>query len=201
MARIVSDRADKTDQIVVLPVSLENSATLPPGTYRFGVFLACASIFAFFAALMVAYYWRSQTRDHWEPVQLPSILWLSTGLILSSSVTLEIGRHKFRHGHWRQASKLLMTTAAIGLAFVGCQLTGWWDLVQQGAYLVENPHASFFYIFTGLHAAHLIGGMIALAILVLGRRKRREWVDSATYYWHFLGVLWLLLFATLKFIS
>ncbi len=201
MARIVSDRADKTDQMVVLPVSLENPAILPPGTYRFGVLLACSSIFAFFVALMVAYYWRAQTREHWEPVALPSILWASTLLILGSSITLEIGRRRFRQGHWRTASKLLMTTAVIGVAFVACQLTGWWDLVQQGIYLAENPHASFFYIFTGLHAAHLLGGMIALAFLVLGRKKRREWVDSATFYWHFLGLLWLMLFGTLKFIS
>jgi cytochrome c oxidase subunit III len=201
MARIVSDRADKTAQMVVLPASLENPATLPPGTYRFGVLLACSSIFAFFAALMVAYYWRSKTRDYWDPIQLPPILWWSTALILSSSVTLEFGRRMFRRGLWRPASKLLLTTAGIGMLFVACQLAGWWDLVRQGVYLAENPHASFFYIFTGLHAAHLLGGMIALAVLVFGRRKRREWVDSATYYWHFLGLLWVALFATLKFIS
>lgn len=200
MARIVSDRADRTDQIVVLPASLENPANLPPGTYRVGVLLACCSIFAFFAALMVAYYWRSRTREFWDEIPLPTVLWWSTSLIAASSMTLETGRRMFRRGLWQSASKLLLATAWIGVAFVACQLTGWWELVQRGVYLTENPHASFFYIFTGLHAVHLVGGMIALAVLVFARRKRREWVDSATLYWHFLSLLWLALFATLTFI-
>jgi cytochrome c oxidase subunit 3 len=199
--RIVSDRADKTDQVVVLPSSLENPAKLPPGTFRFGVFLACASIFAFFAALVVVYYLRAQSKDHWEPVELPSVLWLSTGIILASSVTLEFGRRVFRKGHWRAASHLLLATACLGAAFVVAQLNGWWELVEQGAYLMENPHASFFYLFTGLHAVHLLGGIVALFLLLFRRSKRRELVDSAAYYWHFLGVLWVALFTTLKLIS
>jgi len=201
MARIVSERAGKTDQLVVLPSSLENPAKSPPGMYRLGVWLGISSIFAFFVALMIAYYFRAQSREHWEPIELPGILWWSTGLILSSSVTLETARRLFRHGRWRAASHLLITTACIGAVFVACQLTGWRDLIAQGAYLAENPHASFFYVFTGLHAAHLLGGMIALCVLVFGRTVRRELVDAATTYWHFLGVLWVALFVTLKTIQ
>ena len=201
MPRLVSDRAEKTDQLVVMPSSLENPAKSPPGMYRLGVWLAIASIFAFFMALMLAYYWRAQSREYWEPINLPPVLWWSTGLILSSSVTLETARRVFRRGMWRAASHLLMATACIGAAFVACQLNAWRELIRQGAYLAENPHASFFYIFTGLHAAHLLGGMVALCVLVFGRSIRRELVDAATTYWHFLGVLWLALFATLKTIS
>ena len=78
---------------------------------------------------------------------------------------------------------------------------GWRDLVAQGAYLMEDPHGAFFYIFTGLHGAHLIGGLVALFVLVLKRQKRRELVDVASYYWHFLTVLWLILFVVLKEVS
>jgi heme/copper-type cytochrome/quinol oxidase subunit 3 len=101
MSKIVSDRAEKTDQVVVLPSSLEDPSKSPPGMYRVGVGIACASILAFFTALVIAYVWRSRTPPFWDPIRLPGVLWLSTGLILASSVTFEIARRVFRKGKWR----------------------------------------------------------------------------------------------------
>jgi cytochrome c oxidase subunit 3 len=95
----------------------------------------------------------------------------------------------------------LLLTATIGAAFVASQLTAWRRLMDQGAYLMDNPHGSFYYIFTGLHAAHLIGGMVALFYVVFGPNRSRELVNVVGYYWHFLTVLWLILFAALLTIS
>ncbi|SRR5712691_1583573 len=201
MPRILSDRAQKTDQVVVLPASLEDPAKSPPGLYRVGVATTCGSIFAFFTALVIAYYWRSKTPPYWEPIQLPNTLWVSTGLIAASSATFEAARRVFRRGRWRLASHLLLTTASLGAAFLASQLTAWRQLRLHGAYLAQNPHSSFFYLFTGLHAAHLIGGLVALFVVVLGRAKRRELVDVVAFYWHFLGLLWGALFAVLRIIS
>jgi cytochrome c oxidase subunit 3 len=201
MARILSDRVNKTDQVVVLPSSLEDPNKLPPGTYRVGIFIACVSIFAFFAALVIAYVWRSRTPPYWDPIVLPPVLWLSTTFIAASSVSLESARRVFRRGLWRMASRLLLAAAVFGVAFLAAQLTAWRDLVNQGAYLMENPHSSFFYLFTGLHAAHLLGGLVALFILLVGRNKRRELIDVIAYYWHFLGVLWLVLFGVLRIVT
>jgi cytochrome c oxidase subunit 3 len=201
MARILSDRVNKTDQVVVLPSSLEDPNKLPPGTYRVGIFIACVSIFAFFAALVIAYVWRSRTPPYWDPIVLPPVLWLSTTFIAASSVSLESARRVFRRGLWRTASRLLLAAAVFGVAFLAAQLTAWRDLVNQGAYLMENPHSSFFYLFTGLHAAHLLGGLVALFILLVGRNKRRELIDVIAYYWHFLGVLWLVLFGVLRIVT
>jgi cytochrome c oxidase subunit 3 len=92
----------------------------------------------------------------------------------------------------------LVGTAVLGVAFLASQLSAWRQLVLKGAYLSQNPHSSFFYLFTGLHGAHLIGGLVALFIVVLGRGKRRELVDVVAYYWHFLGVLWVALFVVLS---
>ncbi len=197
MSRIVSERADKTDHVVILPASIEDPSKRP-GLYRVGVLLACFSIFAFFAALVLAYILRAQSPKGWEPIVLPKILWWSTGLILASSVPLETGRRVFRRGEWRAASGLFLVTATMGTAFVACQVTAWRELVEQGAYLMENPHGAFFYLFTGLHAAHLLGGMAALFAILLGHGRRREIVDVVGYYWHFLGVLWVALFSVLK---
>ncbi len=201
MPRILSDRATKTNEVVLLPSSLEDSNKAPPGAFRILIWTACLSISAFFAALVIAYVWRAGTGPYWKPVQFPPVLWFSTAIILVSSATLETARRVFRTGQWRLASKLLLTTAGLGLVFLGAQLIAWRDLVRQGAYMMEDPHGAFFYIFTGLHGAHLIGGLVALFVLVLGRKKRREVVDVAAYYWHFLTVLWLILFVVLKEVS
>jgi len=201
MARIVSDRAHRTDQVVVLPSSLEDPNKAPPGAFRILIWTACASISAFFAALMIAYVWRAGTGPYWQPVAFPPVLWLSTGIIVTSSGTFEIARRVFRRGLWRLASRFFVATATLGMVFLAAQLVAWRELVKQGAYLMENPHGAFFYLFTGLHAAHLLGGLIALLVLVFGRKKRREIVDVAAYYWHFLSVLWVILFTVLKNVS
>ena len=194
---LLSDRAGKTSRVVILPASLEDPSKSPPGMYRLGLLIACASILAFFTALVVAFYWRSRTPPFWAPVTLPHTLWLSTAIILASSITFEAARRKYRKGLHAVAARLLVATACLGVAFLASQLSAWRNLVHRGYYLAQNPYSSFFYMFTGLHAAHLIGGLVALFIVVLGRSTRRETVDTVAYYWHFLGVLWIALFVIL----
>jgi cytochrome c oxidase subunit III len=201
VARLVSDRAEKTASVVLLPSSLEDPNKAPPGAYRIALLSICGSIFAFFTALVIAYIWRSHTPPYWDPIPLPHTLWLSTALILASSVTFERARRVFRKGAYRVASRFLIASACLGAAFLASQLTAWRALVRVGAYLSQNPHSSFFYLFTGLHALHLVGGLVALGF-VLGRRApRREVVDVVAYYWHFLGGLWVALFGVLYWIS
>ena len=201
MARLVSERAERTAGVVVLPASLEDPNKAPAGVYRIGLVSICGSIFAFFAALIIAYIWRAQTPPFWEPIKLPPTLWLSTVLILASSAVFEWARREFGRGMHREASHLFIITGCLGAAFLSSQLTAWRELVRAGAYLSQNPHSSFFYLFTGLHALHLVGGLVALLVVLLRKSPRRELVDMVTYYWHFLGVLWLVLFGVLHLIS
>ncbi len=198
MSRILSDRAQKTDQVVVLPSSLEDPNKSVPGLYRVGLAAICVSISVFFISLVLAYYWRSSHPPFWAPIHLPETLWISTAIILASSVTFEAARRVFRHGRWRLASHLFIATACLGVAFLVAQITAWRELVDQGFYLSQNPHSSFFYLLTGLHAAHLVGGLVVLFVVLLGKSKRREMVDVSCYYWHFLGILWIALFAVLR---
>ncbi|HTS77907.1 MAG TPA: hypothetical protein VMG40_16970 [Bryobacteraceae bacterium] len=195
---ILSDRVQKTDQVVVLPASLEDPSRPVPGLYRVGLIAVLVAIFVFFFSLALAYYWRAAHPPFWQPIKLPETLWTSTALILASSVTFEIGRRVFRKGMWRAASHLFVATACLGAGFLASQITAWRQLVDEGAYLAQNPHSSFFYLFTGLHAAHLLGGLVALFVLLLGKAKRRELVDVVCQYWHFLGLLWVALFAILR---
>jgi cytochrome c oxidase subunit III len=201
MSRLLSERAEKTASVLVLPASLEDPAKAPPGLYRIGLISICSSIFTFFTALVIAYLWRAGRPPFWEPVPLPPMLWLSTGLILASSLTFEAARRVYRRGARRTAAQLLIVTGCLGAAFLSSQLTAWRELVAYGAYLAQNPHSSFFYLFTGLHGAHLIGGIVALLVVLLRRSPRRELVDVTCFYWHFLGVLWIALFTVLKVVS
>lgn len=201
MSRLVSDRAERTAGVVVLPATLDQPGKAPPGLYRISLLSICGSIFAFFAALIIAYLWRAGTPPYWEPIRLPGTLWLSTGLILASSGVFEIARRMYGRGDHRGASRLFLVTGCLGAAFISSQVTAWRELVRAGAFLSQNPHSSFFYLFTGLHAAHVLGGMVALSVVLLRKSPRRELVDTVAYYWHFLGVLWLALFGVLGLVS
>lgn len=201
MSRLLSDRAEKTASVVLLPASLEDPRKAPPGLYRIGLIATCGSIFAFFTALIIAYCWRARTPPFWDPIPLPPTLWLSTGLILAASGTFEAARRVFRHGNRLVASRFLIFTGCLGAAFLASQFTAWRELVNYGAFLSQNPHSSFFYLFTGLHAVHLLGGLAALLVVLIRRSPRRELVDMVAYYWHFLAILWIALYAVLGLVS
>jgi cytochrome c oxidase subunit 3 len=198
---MLSDRAEKTDQVVVLPASLDDPNTAPPGLYRVGFYATCVSIFAFFVAMVIAYIWRAQTAKYWEPIELPSVLRLSTTVIFLSSVSFEIARRYYRRGDRPVYNKLMVLTVLLTLGFLALQVSAWLDLWKQGVYLKKNPHSSFFYIFTGIHAAHVAGGLIALFIVSLKKSPKREVVNLVAYYWHLLFVLWAGLYLTLSLVS
>lgn len=194
---LLSDRAGKTSDMVVMPSSLDDKTRARPTSYRLGVFLLCAAIFSFFAALVIAFYLRRQSHAYWQPVPLPRMLWVSTNLILASSVTFETAKRLWRHGQHVLAGRFLLGTACLGAGFLASQLTAWRVLVDRGVYMTQNPYSSFIYLFTGLHAGHLIGGLIALFVILAKRNKSREGIEAVALYWHFLGVLWIVLFAVL----
>jgi cytochrome c oxidase subunit 3 len=191
---LLSDRAGRTSEVVVLPASTEDSTKAAPGLLRIGLLLACGSIAILFGSLVFAYYWRKSAPGVWEQIALPKTLWISTAIILASSVVFEIGRRSYARGEHERANRLIWVTGIMGLAFLAAQAKAWLALIDAGVYLVQNPYSSFFYLFTGLHAAHLVGGLVGLSVVIFGKHRRREVVDVAAYYWHFLGLLWIALF-------
>src|SRR4051812_42581200 len=115
---LLSDRAGKTARMVVLPSSLEDPEKSPPGVYRMIVFLACGSITAFFASLVFAYYWRKSSPGVWDQIALPKTLWISTAIILFSSLVFEAARRAYRRGEHAWAGRLMLVTACLGMAFL-----------------------------------------------------------------------------------
>jgi cytochrome c oxidase subunit 3 len=195
---------------------------------RFFVFFGLAADMMFFAALVVLFFARQagmhmDPRSHevigdWHPVDLPPILYLNTALLILSSVTMEFARRNiFREidvlEEWlglgrpalRRALPWLGATLGLGALFVIGQVIAWKQLTAEGFEFGPGatPASYFFYIVTGLHAAHLVAGVLALMLCLtaLGWFKRVESrqiaVDVTGWYWHTMGVAWILLFAVL----
>ena len=145
----------------------------------------------------------------WRPFDLPVQVWISTALILISSVTYEFAKHALYEGRDERSRKLLILTTALGAAFISSQILVWLALVSRGLYLRGNPYAGFFYILTAVHAVHVIGGIIALGAILLRTWNtaasgnellyRRSLAASVGWYWHFMGALWIVLFILLGF--
>jgi cytochrome c oxidase subunit 3 len=190
--------------------AVESSFT-PTGmrTGIMGMWVALSGILMLFTALTSAYIVRAGLSDDWRPLVMPRMLWLSTALILASSISLEVARQCLKREREQSYGRWLLLTVALGVGFLAAQMLAWQELVAQGIYIATNPHSSFFYVLTATHGAHLLVGIIALDYLLLSRwrprrlpreevlLKRQTAVDVVGMYWHFMGGLWVYLFVLL----
>jgi cytochrome c oxidase subunit 3 len=173
------------------------------------MWVTLGSILMLFTALTSAYIVRAGLSDDWRPLVMPRLLWLSTALILASSVSLEAARRCLKRGNSQSYSRWLMLTVLLGISFLAAQMLAWRELVGQGIYIATNPHSSFFYLLTGTHGLHLLVGILALDYLLLrawrprklseseASMKRQTAASVVTIYWHFMGGLWIYLFLLL----
>jgi cytochrome c oxidase subunit III len=173
-----------------------------PNRYYTGIAVGIISILMFFMALASAFLVRKGSGGDWVPIHIPALLWLNTVVLLLSSVTLEIARKRLAKNDPAGFRNFWLITTILGILFLVGQFTAWRQLNSQGIYLATNPASSFFYVFTGAHALHLIGGVIAL--IYVARRNfdtakvtRSVAAELTSYYWHFLDALWLFLLALL----
>jgi cytochrome c oxidase subunit 3 len=177
--------------------------------YRIGMWVALAAILMMFTSLSSAYIVRAASANDWQPIAMPRVLLLSTVLIVISSVTLETARRKLKKDLAKSYTSWLLVSTLLGIGFLVSQLWAWRQLVRQGIYVATNPHSSFFYLLTGAHGVHLLGGLLALTLLLVRARNllanepvraRHQAVAGAvTLYWHFMDVLWIYLFVLLFF--
>jgi cytochrome c oxidase subunit 3 len=139
----------------------------------------------------------------WPVLPLPPVLWLTTGLLLLSSVTMEGARRAAQRGTRPTLRHWLAGTTALGLAFLIGQLVAWRQLAAAGVYLATTPHSAFFYLLTGVHGLHLAGGIGALGYALVKApaaetpAAAQDIADPVATYWHFLDGLWVYLFVIL----
>jgi cytochrome c oxidase subunit III len=167
-----------------------------------GIWIALFAITMSFAAFTSALFIREASTD-WTHIAAPPILFVSTAVLLVSSFLIEASRRELdgnRASNINEHGKGLVFVASavlLGLTFVAGQYLAWRNLAAQGLYLATNPNSSFFYLLTGVHALHVLGGIAALLYLFiqLAVRKsvRRNLLRGVVVYWHFMAALWLYL--------
>jgi cytochrome c oxidase subunit III len=194
--------------------------------FRVGIAVGIVAVAVLFIGVTTAYLmrpgvrWDVQTHvgySDWRPLLLPyRLLLLNTFVLALSSLTLEMARKSLlkkteftdmgiRPPKFQTELPWLAVTVILGLGFLAGQLAAWNLLRRQGVYLDSNASGSFFYLLTGLHAFHLLGGLIVLAGALAGswikmrQDSQRIVVDVTGWYWHFMGILWIYIFAMLHF--
>ena len=195
---------------------------------RFFLFSGLAGDMMFFAILVALFFARQagthmDPRSHeqigdWRPVLLPPILYLNTAILLLSGLTMEVARQNiFREidvlEEWlglgypalRRTLPWILGTLALGCLFIAGQWVAWRQLTAQGFAFAHwsTPASTFFYVITGIHAAHLILGVLALVVCLTLMHKlsrvelRQIAVDVTAWYWHAMSLAWLVLLAVL----
>ena len=161
-----------------------------------------AIITSFFALLMSAYAERMEL-DDWVPLTEPQLLWVNTGILIFASIAFQWTRNAANAGNRPRLLPGMLVTGLATSAFVVGQLVAWRELNASGEYLTGNPANSFFFLLTGLHALHMLGGMYvwvrATLRLMSGGDVRlvRQSIELCAVYWHFLLLVWLVLFGLL----
>ena len=171
---------------------------------KFALWIALASITMMFGAFTSAYLVK-QAAGNWLEYRMPSIFYVSTAILLLSSIVLHMSYKSFVRANFKVYKALLTTGFVLGFTFVILQYLGWQDLFSKGIDLKGNVSGSFFYLISGVHALHIIGGLAALCVALLHAFSLKEKVtetrklrfELTLNYWHFMDILWLYLFVFL----
>ena len=166
--------------------------------YFTGIAVAIVSILMFFMALVSAYVVRKGSANDWATFQFPGIIWLNTAILVASSVTLELARRRLAKSDLSGFRAFWWLSTVLGFGFLAGQIFVWRRLFDQDVFMASNPASSFFYIFTGAHALHIVGGIGALLFVALrnfdlAKVTRSTAVEVISYFWHFLDALWIFL--------
>ena len=162
-----------------------------------------AVVSSFFALILSAYALRMELGD-WVPMTEPQLLWTNTLMLIVASVVLQWTRNAAVNGQDARLRPGLLITGALTLGFVLGQFIAWQQLQNSGQLISSNPSNAFFFFLTGAHAVHILGGLYVWARatmkVVLGTGEAvaiRRSIDLCTIYWHFLLIVWLVLFGLL----
>ena len=175
---------------------------------EFGLGLGLVAIAMLFLVFLATYVFLARTAQEWPPhgsPRAPLGLWLSTLILLVSSGCMARAVRFGREGREPDAYRWLVLAFLGGVVFLAVQVHVWRGLHQAGLLPSSNGYGAIFYALTGLHGAHVLGGVAYLAALLLRMRKggepqlARRTVPLCGVYWHFMGVLWIVLFCVLYF--
>ena len=166
---------------------------------KFALWLFIVTVVMIFAAFTSAHIVRQADGD-WLIYDLPSMLWYTSGIIILSSVFMQWAYIAAKKDKLEQVKLALGITTILGILFLFGQLKAWEQMVDANVYFTGNPAGSFLYIFTGIHALHLISGVIYLIYMLISSLRNKVHsetmlnMEMSSTWWHFLGGLWIYLF-------
>ncbi len=167
------------------------------------------SIAMTFAGLTSAYIVSKERPDWLKDFELPSAFYISTIVILASSVTFHLAKNAIQKDDRKQTTLMLLLTLILGAVFVVCQFIGFGQIIEAGYYFTgsqSNITMTFVYILTVVHIAHVVAGIVVLLVVIYNHFKQRYkqgetlGIELGVMFWHFLDFLWLWLFVLLYFI-
>lgn len=176
-----------------------------PGSAPLGLAIFLVSLAVLFAASLVAYWAVRMGKPEWAAGMpaLPTSLWVSTVVILVSSVTIQFALKAVRAGDLKGLTRFLNATTLLGAVFLALQLWAWWVMVGHDVTGEKTLYGFTFYMLTALHGVHVIFGLVPLAVTAFRSRgsaytaDAHEGVLMCAMYWHFLDVVWFVIFANL----
>ncbi|MEO9475580.1 MAG: cytochrome c oxidase subunit 3 [Cyclobacteriaceae bacterium] len=166
---------------------------------KFAMWLFIISVTMIFASLTSAYIVK-KAEGNWALVEFPSMFAVTSVIIVLSSLSIHFAYISAKRNNLFNIRLGLVVTGLLAIAFTVGQYMSWGQLVNQEVFFVGNPSGSFIYVFTGLHVAHLIGGLIFLSVVLYNSFKYKvhskslAQMEMCITYWHFLGGLWLYLY-------
>lgn len=175
---------------------------LSPSSAKIGLIVFLAVATSLFSLFMSAYFQRMEFGD-WKPLPEPGILWLNTGLLILGSVFFQRARNAVIRNQENAVKTNLLMAGLFTFAFIAGQLWAWQGLQNAGYFLTSNPANAFFYVLTTVHALHIFGGLWVWSKTIFKLQNKvevhrvRMSVELCTIYWHFLLLVWLVLFALL----
>jgi cytochrome c oxidase subunit 3 len=174
---------------------------------QFGLLILMLSMSVLFTATIIAYVWTRVVNPVWKTPEMPELplgLFGSTAMIIGLSTSMHRAVRDVRLNKNESLLRDLWLALAFGLAFMVGQVLNWGSMAPGLNAPVPHPLYPFtFYMLTGLHAAHVVGGFIPLGLTIANAKRRRytssqhEGVRLCRQYWDFLGVVWVILLATL----
>ncbi len=190
-----------------MDVLTNNKQTVKPNNpKKFLLWVAIASIVMAFAGLTSAYLVKKEN-SNWLEFSIPSVFWISTAVIVLSSIVMHFAVKAFKSRAINQYRILITITGILGLAFCVLQFIGYQTLEQTGISILgsgSNPSASFLGVISGFHILHVLGGIIALIAVVIKSYNSKvktydsTLVENTATYWHFVDILWIYLFIFLN---
>ncbi|MDG2421664.1 MAG: cytochrome c oxidase subunit 3 [Gammaproteobacteria bacterium] len=179
----------------------EGAFNSPNEKVALSLFLVVASVV--FSLFTVGYFLRMELPD-WRPLSEPSQLWLNTGLLIVSSILFQWARNITKSNSDKNLRLIFLGGGIFAILFIAGQLMTWGNLQSAGYFMTSNPANAFYYLLTGLHALHLLGGLWVWSkssIRLLSGEDALNLklsVELCTLYWHFLLIVWFILFALLS---